>query len=350
MGVSVQTPRPSSLDSPLPLIALNILSSVAIVSVNKLLVEYFHFKYVLLLTALHFFAGYAFLTVASSPSVRLFSRGSAPRGPIIRLAVAGAGSIALLNYSLRLNSVGTYQILKVAALPVTMALSYALRIATPTSREVGAAFIVACGTMVCTASDVWISTLGLVVGVLGVFSTALYQIWQGSVQRECGLTSTQVLHLMSLPQAWLTLGASVLMETDWTRLTAPAGTGASTLLRGRVVPMPPNVPPLDDAAARSGGYYTDIWSHPYTLREVGAILLTCACAIVLNYTTIAVIGKTSAVTMAFVNQIKTVLIVIVGVTLFHKPMAPEQAWATAAGLVLVFAGVGWYTKLKHAGR
>ena len=114
--------------------------------------------------------------------------------------------------------------------------------------------------------------------------------------------------------------------------------------------MPPNVPPLDDAAARSGGYYTDIWSHPYTLREVGAILLTCACAIVLNYTTIAVIGKTSAVTMAFVNQIKTVLIVIVGVTLFHKPMAPEQAWATAAGLVLVFAGVGWYTKLKHAGR
>ena len=94
------------------------------------------FRFVILLTSLHFFTGYAFLSAVSmdgSP-VKLFTRGSAPMmvcttvqrhsggGPftptlalqsVLKLSVAGALSIVLLNYSLRLNSVGTYQILKV---------------------------------------------------------------------------------------------------------------------------------------------------------------------------------------------------------------------------------------------
>ena len=92
----------------------------------------------------------------------------------------------------------------------------------------------------------------------------------------------------------------------------------------------------------------DIWSHPYTGLELLTILLTCACAVALNYSTIAVIGKTSAVTMQFVNQVKTVLTISMGFLLFPKPTTPGRVAALGVGLVLVFSGVALYTKLKYA--
>eukprot|EP00158_Paraphelidium_tribonemae_P010243 Partr_v1_DN41137_c0_g1_i1_m69594 putative solute carrier family 35 member len=204
------------------LVLMNIVCSVSIVTVNKMLVENYGFKFVLLLSSLHFGTGYAFLRFASSDGCKLFTRAEAPRDTINRLALAGAGSIALLNYSLRLNSVGTYQIFKVAVLPAVMALSTAQRIMSPSRKEVGAAAVVMVGTLVCAVSDVWMTLVGLGVGVAAVVSTAQYQIWQGTVQKEHGLNSTQALYLMSLPQAWMTLAAAVVFETNWTRVLGRA--------------------------------------------------------------------------------------------------------------------------------
>lgn len=312
--------------------------------VNKLLVEHFAFKFVLLLTSLHFFTGWLFLRFASSERCRLFTRAEAPWRPILQLSIAGAGSIALLNYSLRLNSVGTYQIMKVAILPVTMALSAIQSIATPSQAEVGAASLVILGTLVCTASDVWMTLLGLIVGVLGVVSTAQYQIWQFSVQKDHGLNSTQALYLMSPPQAVLALIASIMLETNWGRALGRVSTALGNA-------------PIDEAAAEDGSVAVasgafgatadDIWHHPYGMAELVALLATCVFAVGLNYSTIAVIGRTSAVTMQFVNQVKTVLTITMGLLLFPKPMSANSLLALVAGLCLVFIGVGWYTRLKQ---
>jgi hypothetical protein len=252
--------------------------------VNKILVEHFGFKFVLLLTSLHFFTGYLFLRFASSERCKLFTRVEAPWRPIVQLSVAGAGSIALLNYSLRLNSIGTYQIMKVAILPVTMALTALQGIAQPSGPEMGAAALVIAGTLVCTASDVWVTLLGVLVGVAGVVSTAQYQIWQGSVQKDHGLTSTQALYLMSPPQGALALAASVLMETNWPRVYGKA----AAIARGV---------PVMEAAGEDGsavvdvaasGAADDIWHHPYSATELLALLATCVFAVGLNYSTIAI--------------------------------------------------------------
>jgi hypothetical protein len=121
--------------------------------VNKWLVEKYAFKFILLLTSLHFFTGYGFLTLASREGrYKLFTRGVAPFWPIFKLALAGALSIALLNYSLRLNSVGTYQIMKVAVLPAVMALAF-LGGTVPSTPEVAAAGLVVIGTLICTVTD-----------------------------------------------------------------------------------------------------------------------------------------------------------------------------------------------------
>ena len=213
----------------------------------------------LLLSSLHFLTGYLFLQWASSPNVRLFTRATAPSGPILRMALAGAGSIALLNYSLRLNSVGTYQIMKVAILPAVMGISFLQGISSPSRGELSAAGLVVLGTLVCTASDVWMTLLGLLVGLAGVLSTAQYQIWQGSVQKELGLNSTQTLHLMSWPQAYMTFIASVLVESDWGKLLGWQGpVGEGPLVKGGGWARAP--PPLCSRRTTFGATRTRGWS------------------------------------------------------------------------------------------
>jgi solute carrier family 35, member E3 len=342
------------MDGPVVLILMNIISSVSIVNVNKILVENFSFKYVILLSALHFLAGYGFLSFASSNNCSMFPRKDAKKDVVWKMAAAGVGSIVLLNYSLRLNAVGTYQILKVAVLPVVMALSYLQNVSTPTRDEIGAAACVVIGACICTASDVSLTFVGLTAGVLAVVSTAQYQIYQGSVQKLEGLSSVQAMYIMSLPQAILGFVSSILIETNWTRVynTVFSARGG---IRGApsVFIVDEGLEASEGASTSSVGVFSgneDIWSHPYSLTEFVVIFATCVLAIILNYSTIGVIGKTSAVTMQFVNQAKTVLIIAISFVLFPKPMSTDRIVWLVIGLVLVFLGVGWYTKLKNSGK
>jgi hypothetical protein len=169
------------------------------------------------------------------------------------------------------------------------------------------------------STAVWVTTLGVITGVSAVLTTAQYQIWQGSVQKDLGLSSTQVLHLMSLPQGILTLMCSLVVETAWGRHFGSLFGSAATLRGGNEH--------AGAAMITAPLVADDIWSHPYSTVEVrgcsfsqfnvperiqctlasaapqvGLIFLTCAIAVALNYSTIGVIGKTSAVAMQFVNQ------------------------------------------------
>lgn len=273
------------------LVGLNVIGSVLLVAVNKLLVVSYGFRHMVLLSGLHFAVGWAVLQAASAPALpagsRLFERKAPGWLAALPAAVAGALSIVLMNYSLRTNSLGSYQMLKVAVLPATIALAAGQGTAV-TGADVGAAALVSLGTAVATVTDVDLSLAGTAVGLAAVAATAQYQVAQGRVQTELVLSSAQALHALSAPQAVLTLVAAVVFETAW---QARLG-GGGTSLRGGSVPALGSVAP------------DDIWSHAYSANEVGLIVLTCICAAILNYSGIAIIGKINPVAFQFVNQLK----------------------------------------------
>ena len=91
----------------------------------------------------------------------------------------------------------------------------------------------------------------------------------------------------------------------------------------------------------------DIWNHPYSLGEVGLILLTCVCAAALNYSGIALIGKINAIAFQFVNQLKTVLVVSVGFVVFAEAADTTRLLSVLAGLACVVSGIVWYTYHKQ---
>jgi hypothetical protein len=246
---------------------------------------------------------------------------------------------------------------------VTIALSWAQGISNPSRKDVYAALLVVAGALICTLSDVWMTAIGIFIGCFAVLANGQYQIYQGSIQKAHRLSSTQALHIMSLPQAVMTFAASVLVETNWARVLAsssdlmdrylfrladsPVALAVDVVSGGKHSHAHGASHGTAASAASPAVWMADIWTHGYSTREVLVILLTCAIAMALNYSTLGIIGKTSAISMQFIAQLKTVLVVAIGLLLFPTNMSFFHFMYLLSGLALVFTGVAWYTKLRN---
>ena len=69
------------------------------------------------------------------------------------------------------------------------------------------------GVGVATVSDVELRPLGLVFGVLAVLSTAVFQIWQGTKQKEFRVNGTQLQHSVAVWQTIQALAAAAVFES-----------------------------------------------------------------------------------------------------------------------------------------
>lgn len=72
----------------------------------------YNFRYVFVLTGMHFLFGGVSLKFISV-MFKSFTPKEIPLGQRFLVGASGVGSIALMNFSLQTNSVGTYQLMKV---------------------------------------------------------------------------------------------------------------------------------------------------------------------------------------------------------------------------------------------
>jgi hypothetical protein len=321
------------------LMAIKIFVSVGLVASNKILFQTLSFPFVTFLSSLHFFSGFAFLTLASSPRFGMFKAPEkAPEAyKLWVLAAAGAFSIVLNNYSLHFNSLGSAQIFKAAVLPASMVLPLVQGALdqVPSAREALAAAVVVLGSCMGVVADVTTTWAGAAVGVLAVLSTAQYQLWSSSFQKAMGLSGTQLLHASSAPQGMLTLAASLLIEGHLVaRLGLAAGGGAHDAAA---------------AAAHGSGSAPDLFSFRFTTMHVAMSLATCVLAVALNWSVFSILGKTNAVSMQVLTQAKSVILITLDFLLFPKPpMAPEKAFFFVLGGATCVGGAIWYAYIKSA--
>ena len=316
------------------LIITNIMVSVGLVAANKILFQTLAFPFVTLLSALHFLSGFGFLTVASSPRFALFKLPDAPPNPYRLWTLAGAGalSIVLNNYSLQVNSLGSAQIFKAAVLPAALVLPLLQGASDqmPSTREGLAALVVMVGSCLSIVADVSTTWVGVVVGALAVLTTAQFQMWSSTFQKLMGLNGTQLLHASSLPQGILTLVASLVIETTFlAKLAGAAGGGGAS-------PASPGTP-----------LKADLFTFHYTSMHVGFALATCILAVLLNWSSFSILGKTNAVTMQVTTQAKTVILIILDFLIFPKP---PMGWGKSASFFLgsatCISGAIWYAYVK----
>ena len=216
-----------------------------------------------------------------------------PQSEKFKVAAAGFASIGFMNLSLNSNSVGFYQITKLTIIPVTLAINaVAYGVHAPTKIKL-ALLILLAGVGVATVTDVQLRPIGLIYGALAVATTAVFQIWQGTKQKEFAVSATQLQAGIAPWQSFQALAVSI--ATECYRYTPEPGGSCDTA---------------------TSFFESAFGGNERSQRTLWIVLATCFLALAVNLCSFGLIGKTSAITFQVVGHAKTCLVLIGGYVLF----------------------------------
>jgi len=230
-----------------------------------------------------------------------------------------------MNLSLTYNSVGFYQITKLVLVPVTLIIN-ALAYNTYTSTKIKLALLVLlAGVGVATVTDVQLRPLGLFFGSLAV-STAVFQIWQGTKQKEFDVSAMQLQSSIALWQSVQSFTVAALVEfTCWSdTCTSPTAIG------------------FFQSAMGSGA------AAAHTVHVMKLVLVTCFLALMVNFCSFGLIGRTGPITFQVVGHAKTCLVLVGGYLFFPMPGTTQQLYHNIMGVSIAMIGVVLYGHIKHA--
>ncbi|CAL6383922.1 unnamed protein product [Bathycoccus prasinos] len=287
--------------------SLNIFSSVAIVMVNKQLMSStgYGFRFATTLCGLHFFCT-AFINFEKLMESEQQQQQKLPLKDLVFYVVVANMSIIGLNVSLMLNTIGFYQVCKLAQIP-TMCILEASFLNKKFSRKVVQAIIVVlAGVAVATVSDVEMNVTGTVAASVGVLSTSAQQILVGHLQKKHNVTSNFLLAKTSL---WM---------------------AASMLVFG----------PIMDTLVTGG---ENVFEYEWTSGSLMFLAVSCGFAVLVNISQYLCIGRFSAVSFQVIGHVKTVLVFLFGFICFNAPITSKNI----AGCALAVVGMIYYTQAMN---
>jgi solute carrier family 35 protein E3 len=290
----------------------SILSSTAIIIVNKYVMDMYEFKCITFLTSYHFFVTWLLLEIMCR--MNLFPR--ADHVPQIErwiMAAAGVGAVVFMNINLRLNSVSFYQLSKLCTIPMIVVYKYLIEHKPTPFTTLCSLACLLLGLELFTVNDVQLNVTGSIIAVIGVTCVAVFQSKTGSKQKEFSVPPLALQHATALPQFVIAFAVALASET--------AG----------------------DIA---------IWKHSFTGLEVVLIFLTGLIAVSVNVCSFGLIGKTDAIAYQVVGHVKSILIFVFGLLMFPARLQEtrEQFVKKIVGLVIAMAGVITYSWLEIQGK
>jgi solute carrier family 35, member E3 len=289
---------------------LNISTSVAIVMANKQLMGTagHGFVFATTLCGLHFActSGIRFLDGKNENNRADGSAMMVPPREIFLFVVVAIASIVALNFSLMLNTIGFYQVCKLAQIP-TMCLLEAIFLGRQFGRKtIQAILIVLVGVGVATVSDMEMNFAGTVAALIGVSCTSAQQIAVSYLQKKHSVSSNFLLAKTSPYMAAAMLGLGPFLD--------------------RIV--------------------VNEWVTEYEWTEGAVVFLaaSCALAVLVNISSFMCIGRFSAVSFQVIGHVKTVLVFFFGFVCFSAPITHRNI----LGCSLAVMGMIYYSRVQLA--
>ncbi|XP_055834346.1 UDP-xylose transporter 1 [Solanum dulcamara] len=291
---------------------LSVASSVSIVICNKALMSNLGFPFATTLTSWHLMVTYCTLHVALK--FNFFENKPIDMKTVMLFGILNGVSIGFLNLSLGFNSIGFYQMTKLAIIPFTV-LVETLFLKKQFSKNIKfALFILLIGVGIASITDLQLNFVGTILSLLAIVTTCAGQILTNTIQKRLNISSTQLLY-QSAP-----FQAAILFVTG---------------------------PVVDQFLTKQ-----NVFAYKYSPIVVGFIVLSCLIAVSVNFSTFLVIGKTSPVTYQVLGHLKTCLVLGFGYTLLHDPFTSRNI----VGILVAIIGMGLYsyfcvheTKRKQVG-
>ncbi|KAK6259176.1 hypothetical protein SCA6_013650 [Theobroma cacao] len=286
---------------PLAALTFNLVVAVGIIFMNKWVLKNVGFQFPVFLTVIHYAVSWALMAILNFFS--LFS--ASPSSKVAPLSlftfgVVNSVSTGLANVSLKYNSVGFYQMAKIAITPLIVLLEfiwYRKRIA---FSKVIALTVVSIGVAVATVTDLQFSLFGACVALAWILPSAVNKIlWSNVQQRE-----------------------------NWTALALMWKTTPITLFF--LVFM---IPFLDPP-----GVLAFHWSFSNT----SAILMSAFLGFLLQWSSALTLGATSAISSVVLGQFKTCVVLLGNYYLFGS----NPGISSIFGAFIAIGGMSLYTYLN----
>ncbi|KAL5998346.1 UDP-xylose transporter 1 [Asimina triloba] len=274
-------------------LALSVVSSVAIVICNKALISTLEFPFVTTLTSWHLMVTFCTLHVAQRFNV--FEPKSTDMKVVMLFGLLNGISIGFLNLSLGFNSVGFYQMTKLAIIPFTVLLETVFLKKQFSERIKLSLLVLLLGVGIASVTDLNLNLLGSIVSLFAIATTCVSQI------KKLNVSSTQLLHQSAPFQAAVLFVCGPLVDQCLTK--------------------------------------KNVFAYRYSPIVLTFIILSCLISVSVNFSTFLVIGETSPVTYQVLGHLKTCLILTFGYTLLHDPFTIRNI----IGILVAILGMGLYS-------
>ncbi|GAU28283.1 hypothetical protein TSUD_256110 [Trifolium subterraneum] len=273
--------------------------AVGIIMANKLVMGRVGFNFPIFLTFVHYITAWILLAIFKALSVLPVSPPSktTPFSSIFALGAVMAFASGLANTSLKYNSVGFYQMAKIAVTPTIVLAEFILFRKTISSKKVLALAAVSAGVAVATVSDLEFNLFGAIVAIIWIIPSAINKILWSNLQQQGNWTALALM--------WKT-------------------TPITIFFLGALMPWidPPGV-----------------LSFKWDINNSSAILISALLGFLLQWSGALALGATSATTHVVLGQFKTCVILLGGYLLFDS----DPGIVSIGGAVVALTGMSVYT-------
>eukprot|EP01018_Ginkgo_biloba_P006493 Gb_32635 [translate_table: standard] len=258
------------LCGPIVALSFNFMVAVGIIMINKSLLGRVGFNYPIFLTLVHYALSWfllaslnAFSLLPAAPQAK-----ATPFSSLIALGVVMAFSNGLANVSLKYNSVGFYQMAKIAVTPTIVLAEFLLFQKRVSCQKALALLVVSIGVAVATVTDLQFNLFGALIAIAWIIPSAVNKILWSNLQQQ----------------------------DNWTALALMWKTTPITVF-SLVVLMPWLDPP---------GLLAFNWNLSNSL----AIIISATLGFLLQWSGALALGATSATTHVVLGQFKTCIILL----------------------------------------
>ncbi|KAG1331937.1 nucleotide-sugar uncharacterized transporter 2 [Cocos nucifera] len=290
-----------------PTVALsfNFLVSVGIIMMNKLVLGRVGFNYPIFLTFIHYILSWGLMAILNALSLLPASppAKSTPFSSLLALGIVMSLSNGLANVSLKYNSVGFYQMAKIAVTPTIVLAEFMLFMKTVSYQKVMALTTVSIGVAVATVTDLEFNFFGACIALAWIIPSAVNKILWSNLQQQ----------------------------DNWTALALMWTTTPITLFF-LVALMPWLDPP-------------GVLSFHWNLSNTSAIFMSAVFGFLLQWSGALALGATSATSHVVLGQFKTCVILLGGYLLFNS----NPGLSSICGAITALAGMSLYTYLNMLG-
>lgn len=291
---------------PTAALTFNFLVSVSIILMNKLVLGKVGFNFPIFLTFIHYICSWLLMAILKALSVLSVSppSKSTKYSALFSLGIVMSLSTGLANVSLKYNSVGFYQMAKIAVTPTIVLAELILFRKRVSFQKVLALTVVSIGVAVATVTDLQFHFFGACIAVAWIIPSAVNKIMWSNLQQQ----------------------------QNWTALALMWKTTPITLFF-LVILMPWLDPP---------DVIYGVLTYNWSLYNSGIIAMSAFLGFLLQWSGALALGATSATTHVVLGQFKTCAILLGGFILFGS----NPGTTSICGALTALVGMSFYTYLN----